>query len=84
MARLIGENPGVNGRGIVTGGSCTPPSDAGVSALALDVGGSGDDNWVEREGSVVESFFLLQGRGMVGVISGVCRFWGGQFESLEG
>ena len=69
MARLIGENPGVNGRGIVTGGSCTPPSDVGVSTLALDVGGSGDDNGVERGRSVVESFFLIQERGMVGVIS---------------
>ena len=69
LARLVGENPGVNGREIITGVSCTPPSDVGVSASALDVGGSGDDNGVERAGSVVDGFFLLQRRGMVGVIS---------------
>jgi hypothetical protein len=69
MAKLVGEKPGVNGRGIVTGVSCTPPSDVGVSALALDVGGSGDDIGVERARSVVEGFFLLQRRGVVEVIS---------------
>ena len=69
MARLVGENPGVNGRGIVTDVSCTPPSDVGVSALALNVGGSGDDNGVKRARSVVEGFVLLQRRGVVGVIS---------------
>ncbi len=66
MARLVGEKLGVNGRGIVTGDSCTPPSDVGLSALALDVGGSVDDNGDELARSAVEGFFVLQGRGMVG------------------
>ena len=70
-ARLVGEKPGENGRGIVTGVSFTPPSGIGVSALALDVGGSVDDNGDELARSVVELFFLLQERGMVGVDSSV-------------
>ena len=44
MARLVGKKPGVNGRGIVTGVSCTPPSDIGLSALPLGVGGNVDNN----------------------------------------
>ena len=84
MARVFREKPGVNGRGIVTGVSCTPPSDVGLSVLVFDVGWSVDDNGDERARSVVEIFFLLQGRDMVGVDSLVCRIWGGLFESLEG
>jgi hypothetical protein len=71
MARLVGEKPGANGKGMSTGVSCTPPSDVGLPALALDVVGSVDDNRDELARLVVEDFFVLQGRGMVGVDSSV-------------
>jgi hypothetical protein len=69
MARLVGEKPGAKGKGISTGVSWTPPSDVGLSALALDVVGSVDDNGDELARSVVEGFFLIQERGMAGVNS---------------
>ena len=84
MARLAGEKPGVNGRGIITGIWYTPPSDVGLSTLALDVGGGCVvDNGDERASSVLDTFFLLQGRRMAGVDSLVCRLWGGLSESSE-
>lgn len=82
MARLVGEKPGVNGRGIITGIWYTPPSDVGLSTLALGVGGGCVvDNGDERVSSVLDSFFLLQGRRVAGADSLVCPLWRGLLKS---
>jgi hypothetical protein len=73
LAGLVGGKLAVNGRGIVTGVSCTPPSDPRLPVLVLYVGGSVDDNENERVRLVVEIFL---GGIWVGVGSLVCQLWG--------